>query len=380
MSTEELLKIEPPVLTFQFELNKQASCSIRLSNKTQKHVAFKVMTTNSTKYWVQLNVGIISPRTTLDITVTMQSQKEAPPSMQCKDKFQIQSAVASSGATIEDVRRLFNKEGHPIQKCKLDVVYNIVPQIPSSVPVGSTRVRKLLDVKPSELQFLFELNKELSRSFQLSNVTENRVAFKVKTTNTKKYCVIPIKGFVLPRSTCDITVKMRAQDEFPPDMKCSDKFLILSTVANSAATTKDITVDMFNKAEECKLRVEYVFQPHPPSTMSVTSEEGSFRNVSTVEARNSNNPEVVPGHDRNVNNGGGVILGFIIIGLFGIVIWYIMKMAMPLIGSLMLLMTMLVMKMVNKIVADSVEDWIVKALFYVFVHLLFGRRNNVHGS
>ncbi|CAI9775554.1 unnamed protein product [Fraxinus pennsylvanica] len=319
MRTEELLKIEPPVLTFQFELNKQASCSIRLSNKTQKHVAFKVKTTNPTNFEFAC------------FAVTMQSQKEAPPSMQCKDKFQIQSAVASSGATIEDVRRLFNEEGHPIQKCKLEVVYNIVPQIPSSVPVGSTRVRKLLDVKPSELQFLFELNKELSCSFQLSNVTENRVAFKVETTNTKKYCVIPMKGFVLPRSTCDITVKMQAQNEFP-DAKCSDKFLIQSTVANSAATTKDITVDMFNKAEECKLRVEYVFQPHPPSRMSVTSEEGSLRNVSTVEARNLNNPEVVPGHDRNVNNGGDIILGLIIIGLFGIVIWYIMKMAMPLIG------------------------------------------------
>ncbi|CAA2958779.1 Vesicle-associated 1-2 [Olea europaea subsp. europaea] len=348
MSTEELLKIEPSVLTFQFELNKQASCSIRLSNNTQKRVAFKVMTTNPKKYWVQFNVGIISPRSTKDITVTMQSQKKAPPSMQCKDKFLIQSIVPSSGATVEDFRSLFNKEGHPIQKCKLEVVYNIVPQVPSSIPDGS-----------------------------LSNVTENRVAFKVKTTNTIKYCVIPSKGFVLPRSTCDITVKMQAQNEFPPDVKCSDKFLIQSIVANAAATTNDIPTDMFNKCKECKLRVEYVFWPHPPSTM--TSEEGSSWNVSNVEARNSSNPKVVPGHDRIVNNGRDVILGLIIIGLFGIVIWCIMKMAMLLIGSLIFLMTTVVIKMVNKMVSDSVEDWVVKALFYIFVHFLFGRRNNVHG-
>ncbi|KAL2472029.1 Vesicle-associated protein 1-4 [Abeliophyllum distichum] len=330
MSTEELLDIEPPVLSFPFELHKQAYCSIRLSNKTQKFVAFKVKTTSPTKYSVKPNFGIVSPRSTLDITVTMPSQKEAPPSMQCEDKFLIQSAVASSGATT-DVRRLFER-GHLIQNCKLEVVYIFPPQVPSSVPDGLTRARKLLDVKPLVLQFPFELNKELSCSFQLSNVTENSVAFKVKTTALEKYYVIPNMGIVLPRSTCDITVKMKAQNKVPPDVKCNDKFLIQSIVANTAATPKDITTDMFNKAEECKLTVGYVFRPHPPSTKSVTSKEGSSWNTSTMEKRNSNDSEVVPGHDRNGSNGGDVILGWIIIGLLGMIIWYIMKMAMPLIG------------------------------------------------
>lgn len=37
---------------------------------------------------------------------------------------------------------------------------------------------------------------------------------------------------------------MQAQNEFPPDVKCSDKFLIQSIVANAAATTNDIPTDM----------------------------------------------------------------------------------------------------------------------------------------
>ncbi|KAJ0636389.1 putative major sperm protein (MSP) [Helianthus annuus] len=45
----------------------------------------------------------------------------------------------------------------------------------------------------------------ISCSLQLSNKTENHVAFKVKTTNPKKYCVRPNTGPVLPRSTCDVT-------------------------------------------------------------------------------------------------------------------------------------------------------------------------------
>ncbi|KAK4267130.1 hypothetical protein QN277_023954 [Acacia crassicarpa] len=38
----------------------------------------------------------------------------------------------------------------------------------------------------------------------LSNKTDDYVAFEVKTTNPRKYCVRPNTGIVLPRSTCDI--------------------------------------------------------------------------------------------------------------------------------------------------------------------------------
>jgi hypothetical protein len=33
----------------------------------------------------------------------MQAQREAPPDMQCKDKFLVQSVVASAGITVKDV-------------------------------------------------------------------------------------------------------------------------------------------------------------------------------------------------------------------------------------------------------------------------------------
>lgn len=35
--------------------------------------------------------------------VTMQAQKEAPPDMQCKDKFLLQSVIAPDGATAKDI-------------------------------------------------------------------------------------------------------------------------------------------------------------------------------------------------------------------------------------------------------------------------------------
>ncbi|KAK1418764.1 hypothetical protein QVD17_27910 [Tagetes erecta] len=139
---------------------------------------------------------------------------------------------------------------------------------------------ELLSIDPQELQFAFELKKQISCSMQLRNNTNNHVAFKVKTTNPKKYCVRPNTGVMLPHSTCDITVTMQAQKEAPPDMQCKDKFLLQSAVASPGATVKDITPELFNKesgnqVEECKLKVSYVAPQQPPSPVREGSDEGS---------------------------------------------------------------------------------------------------------
>uniref|UniRef100_A0A1D1YLN4 Vesicle-associated protein 1-1 n=1 Tax=Anthurium amnicola TaxID=1678845 RepID=A0A1D1YLN4_9ARAE len=139
---------------------------------------------------------------------------------------------------------------------------------------------ELLEIEPVELKFPFELKKQISCSLQLSNKTDDYVAFKVKTTNPKKYCVRPNTGVVLPRSTCDIIVTMQSQKESPVDMQCKDKFLVQSVIADPGSTVKDITPEMFTKesgktVEECRLRVLYVSPPQPPSPVPEGSEEGS---------------------------------------------------------------------------------------------------------
>ncbi|XP_047341424.1 vesicle-associated protein 1-2 [Impatiens glandulifera] len=139
---------------------------------------------------------------------------------------------------------------------------------------------ELISIEPEELQFPFELKKQISCSLQLTNKTDGYVAFKVKTTNPKKYCVRPNTGIVLPNSRSDVIVTMQAQKETPPDMQCKDKFLIQCVVASPGATTKDITAEMFNKesgnyVEEFKLRVVYTPPPRYPSPVREGSEEGS---------------------------------------------------------------------------------------------------------
>ncbi|XP_075488936.1 vesicle-associated protein 1-2-like isoform X1 [Primulina tabacum] len=146
----------------------------------------------------------------------------------------------------------------------------------------------LLLIDPLELQFPFELKKQISCSMQLTNKSDEYVAFKVKTTNPKKYCVRPNTGVVIPRSSCDVIVTMQAQKEAPPDMQCRDKFLLQSVVVRPGIASKDITPEMFNKdsgnnVDECKLKVTYVPPPQPPSPVREGSEEGSSPRASVSD-------------------------------------------------------------------------------------------------
>ncbi|XP_022770251.1 vesicle-associated protein 1-3-like isoform X2 [Durio zibethinus] len=150
----------------------------------------------------------------------------------------------------------------------------------------------LISIHPTELKFPFELRKQSSCSMQLTNKTDKYVAFKVKTTNPKKYCVRPNSGIVLPGSSCNVTVTMQAQKEAPPDMQCRDKFLIQSVVAPDGATYIDVTSEMFNKEDgqvmdEFRMRVIYI-PANPPSPVPEGSEEGSPPRETVHENGNQN--------------------------------------------------------------------------------------------
>uniref|UniRef100_A0A804RKX8 MSP domain-containing protein n=1 Tax=Zea mays TaxID=4577 RepID=A0A804RKX8_MAIZE len=101
--SKDLLEIEPLELRFPFETKKQISCSMQLTNRTDDYIGFKVKTTSPKKYCVRPNSGIVPPRSTSDVIVTMQAQKEAPPDMQCKDKFLVQSVVVAEGTLVKDI-------------------------------------------------------------------------------------------------------------------------------------------------------------------------------------------------------------------------------------------------------------------------------------
>lgn len=149
---------------------------------------------------------------------------------------------------------------------------------------------QLLDIQPKELKFIFELKKHSSCSVRLANNTHHHVAFKVKTTSPKKYCVRPNVGVISPKSTCEFTVTMQAQRTAPPDMVCKDKFLIQSTIVPAGTIDEDITPSMFAKdgskyIEENKLRVTLISPPSSPelSPINGLQKQGLAHEVSKLK-------------------------------------------------------------------------------------------------
>ncbi|XP_068660593.1 vesicle-associated protein 1-2-like isoform X3 [Aristolochia californica] len=133
---------------------------------------------------------------------------------------------------------------------------------------------EFLSIQPNELKFTFEVKKQSSCAVQLVNNTNQYVAYKVKTTSPKKYCVRPNIGIVLPNATCDFTVTMQAQRVVPSDMQCKDKFLIQSTVVPFGSSEEDITATIFAKEsgkfiQENKLRVVFVSPSHSPVLLPI---------------------------------------------------------------------------------------------------------------
>ncbi|XP_047337536.1 vesicle-associated protein 1-3-like [Impatiens glandulifera] len=148
----------------------------------------------------------------------------------------------------------------------------------------------LLNVQPPELKFPVEPKKQSSCSLTLTNTTDKYVAFKIKTTNPKNYCVRPNNGVVLPGSPCIVTVTMQAQKEAPLDLQCKDKFLIQSVIAPDGIDAKDVTAEMFEKAPgkiigDFKVRVVYL-PANNPSPIQEGSEDGSSPRASVIDNGN----------------------------------------------------------------------------------------------
>ncbi|KAL2321525.1 hypothetical protein Fmac_025904 [Flemingia macrophylla] len=147
----------------------------------------------------------------------------------------------------------------------------------------------LITVNPDELRFQFELEKQTYCDLKVLNNTENYVAFKVKTTSPKKYFVRPNTGVIHPWDSCIIRVTLQAQQEYPRDMQCKDKFLLQSTVVAPNTDVDDLPPDTFNKGEksieDLKLRVLYISNRSSHGSTEDDTERNSSHNFSQTAQR-----------------------------------------------------------------------------------------------
>ena len=90
----------------------------------------------------------------------------------------------------------------------------------------------------------------------------NQVAFKVKTTNPKKYSVRPSSGFLDGNASKDIIITLNASSKSVDPAfieNCRDKFLIQTTMVDKS--TKAVSSELFdnsNGLQQHKLRVQMI--------------------------------------------------------------------------------------------------------------------------
>ncbi|KAK0263254.1 phosphatidylinositol-binding protein scs2 [Friedmanniomyces endolithicus] len=123
-----------------------------------------------------------------------------------------------------------------------------------------------VDLEPAELSFRRPFTHEVSQVLRLHNPTADPVAFKVKTTAPKQYCVRPNSGRIEAGRSVEVSVLLQAMKEDPPpDARCRDKFLVQSVGVPSNAEFTSVTqvwtnIEQTNKSaiQEKKIRVNWL--------------------------------------------------------------------------------------------------------------------------
>ncbi|WFD34204.1 phosphatidylinositol-binding protein scs2 [Malassezia cuniculi] len=146
-----------------------------------------------------------------------------------------------------------------------------------------------VEINPhSQLGFPRPLTQVVKKTLTVSNPNPQPVAFKVKTTAPKQYCVRPNSGRIEPGEKVDIQVLLQPLKEEPPvNAKCRDKFLVQSAVITADKETLSVP-DLWSVLErdakssiaEHKIRCAFL----PPNSAPLAEETEGLDAASAVPA------------------------------------------------------------------------------------------------
>uniref|UniRef100_T1IYF9 MSP domain-containing protein n=1 Tax=Strigamia maritima TaxID=126957 RepID=T1IYF9_STRMM len=94
-----------------------------------------------------------------------------------------------------------------------------------------SKPEQVLILEPqNELRFRGPFTDKVTSYLSLTNPTDRRVCFKVKTTAPKRYCVCPNSGIMDPKSSVDVAVMLQPFD-YDPNEKNKHKFMVQTMFA-----------------------------------------------------------------------------------------------------------------------------------------------------
>ncbi|KDN35677.1 VAMP-associated protein [Tilletiaria anomala UBC 951] len=161
-----------------------------------------------------------------------------------------------------------------------------------------------VDLNPHvQLGFPRPLTQLVKRSLQVSNPNNQPVAFKVKTTAPKQYCVRPNSGRIEPGERIEVQVLLQPMKEEPPmSAKCRDKFLVQSAIITPERETVPLTdiwsiIEKEDKSQIHEQKIRCAFLPPASAPVpeeneheaagvgSVISDDSKYQTVRGVPSR-----------------------------------------------------------------------------------------------
>jgi hypothetical protein len=124
----ERLAIDPLELRFPFEVDRDVSCVLQLTNRSPDFVAFTALA-NQSRYRTVPDRGVMPPWSRQYVVATLQAQRSPPANMRCDDLFIVQSARVTDrregSATADDVVEGLENTmmGEAVEEVRLPIVY-----------------------------------------------------------------------------------------------------------------------------------------------------------------------------------------------------------------------------------------------------------------
>ncbi|KAI1475302.1 VAMP-associated protein [Daldinia eschscholtzii] len=150
-----------------------------------------------------------------------------------------------------------------------------------------------VEIDPQELGFHRPFTAEVSEVLRIRNPNSHPVAFKVKTTAPKQYCVRPNSGRVEPGKEVEVSVILQAmKQEPPPDTKCRDKFLVQSVAITGDKEFANLASiwDAIEKSSIQEKKIRVIFLP----PVGAPAGAGNVETPVKPSTTNGATPDVAP--------------------------------------------------------------------------------------
>ncbi|KAK7878030.1 hypothetical protein WMY93_031311 [Mugilogobius chulae] len=132
----------------------------------------------------------------------------------------------------------------------------------------------LLD-PPSDLRFKGPFTDVVTTTLKLSNPSEKKVCFKVKTTAPRRYCVRPNSGVIEAGGSVNISVMLQPFD-YDPNEKNKHKFMVQTIFAPANITDMDLLWKEAKPDDLMDSKLRCVFE--------MPSENDKVNDIETIKA------------------------------------------------------------------------------------------------